>query len=370
MNYVGIDLHKKSISVCVVDQARKVLRREKFPCREEVILAFFQSLGPFQAVVEATASYQWLWKLLVPIAQRLVLAHPGKMRIIAESTRKSDKLDAQVLAEFLAMDLICPAHRPSDRQQELRRLVRHRIELVRDRGKLQTRIRWMVANYNLDRTSMFSLQGQAWLRSIEVCSADRFAINQLLDTWKHLTEQIRAVESELAEIERKSPAQEKEARRLLRSVPGIGTTIANVFLAEVGDVSRFSSSKKVAAYVGLAPARRESAGKSKELAITKQGSRWLRWAMIQAAWLAVRHSIYWRSVFEKLAQRKGSKKAIVAIARRLLVVMYRVLRTAQPYDIMRIQAPGRSPTTSKEKDHGRPATKISRGEQMPKMVVS
>src|SRR5262249_36862475 len=107
MLYVGIDLHKKTITLCVVNQQRQVIGRRRLLCVEPAkIRQYFAQLGPFVAVVEATASYEWLWQLLEPLAQRLVLAHPKKLRIIAESTRKSDQLDAQVLAEFLALDMI------------------------------------------------------------------------------------------------------------------------------------------------------------------------------------------------------------------------------------------------------------------------
>ena len=127
MVYVGIDLHKKTIVLCVVDQQRVVQTRKTLACAEpKKIVAFFHSLGEFQAVVEATASYEWLWQLLEPLARRLVLAHPKKLRIIAESRRKSDRIDAQVLAEFLARGEIPESYRPTPRQRQHRVLVRHR----------------------------------------------------------------------------------------------------------------------------------------------------------------------------------------------------------------------------------------------------
>jgi transposase len=139
MRYVGIDLHKRSITVCVVDQDRNVLQTRRFACADTArIDAFFAGLGPFQAVVEATASYEWLWQRLEPLAARLVLAHPGKLRVIAESTRKSDKLDARVLAEFLARDMIPPAYRPTPRQREHRALVRQRQFLQKQRTQLRS----------------------------------------------------------------------------------------------------------------------------------------------------------------------------------------------------------------------------------------
>jgi hypothetical protein len=105
--YVGIDLHKRAITLCVVKQDRTIVARKTLLRAEpEKIREFLAGLGAFQAVVEVTASSQGLWELLEPLAERLVLAHPKKLRIIAESTRKSDRLDAQVLAEFLALDMI------------------------------------------------------------------------------------------------------------------------------------------------------------------------------------------------------------------------------------------------------------------------
>jgi transposase len=130
VNYVGIDLHKKTIVLCVMNQDRKVTGRKTFACcQAEAVREFFAGLGPFRAVVEATASYEWLVELIEPLAEKVVLAHPGKLRVIAESAKKTDKLDAAVLAEFLARDMIPEAFRPTDRQRQHRAMVRHRQHL-------------------------------------------------------------------------------------------------------------------------------------------------------------------------------------------------------------------------------------------------
>jgi transposase len=127
MNFIGVDLHKKSITVCVVDQNRKVLARRTINCKETTeIVDFFRKFRPFKVVVEATASYPWFVELVEPLAERVVLGNPKKLRVIAESTRKTDRLDAQVLAEFLALDMIPEAYQPTPRQREHRALVRHR----------------------------------------------------------------------------------------------------------------------------------------------------------------------------------------------------------------------------------------------------
>lgn len=332
MFYVGIDLHKKTITVCVVNQQRQVLKQQTFLCcQPETIRAFFADLGPFQAVVEATASYEWLWQLLEPLAQRLVLAHPKKLRIIAESTRKSDKLDAKVLAEFLALDMIPQAYRPTPRQRQHRILVRQRWYLRRQTTSVKNKIRRILSNYNADRKDLFHDEGLEFLASVKVSPADRLVLNQLRALWECLEDQRLALDKALVAFAKKAPAVEAEARAVLESIPGIGVVTVDIVLSEVGDVGRFRSEKRVTAYAGLAPGQRESAGHSKEMGITKEGSRLLRWALVEAAWRLVRHSRHWQTVYEQLQKRRGKKKAIVAVARRLLGVMVALLRSGQRY---------------------------------------
>ena len=145
MYYVGVDLHKQSISLCVVelvDRKRKVIERRRFRCdQEEQIADYFASLGEYQLVVEATASYEWFVQLVEPTADRVVLAHPGHLRVIAQSKRKTDKLDAQTLAEFLALIRSPEAWRPTPRVRQHRALVRHRQYVVQRRTSVKNKIR-------------------------------------------------------------------------------------------------------------------------------------------------------------------------------------------------------------------------------------
>ena len=126
MHFIGVDLHKKTLSVCVLVREagqRRIVARRSLRCDQpEELRAFFAAMAPFELTVEATSSYEWLVQLVEPLAQRIVLAHPKKLRVIAESTKKTDKLDAQTLAEFLALDMIPSAHRPSSRLREHRSL--------------------------------------------------------------------------------------------------------------------------------------------------------------------------------------------------------------------------------------------------------
>src|SRR5207245_3085714 len=119
-------------------------------------------------------------RLLEPLAERIVLAHPKKLRVIAESTRKSDKIDARLLAEFLALDMIPQAYRPTPRQREHRVLVRHRCYLQRRITSIRNKIRRILSDYNADRPDLFSGEGRAYLAQLKLSESDRFAVQQLL----------------------------------------------------------------------------------------------------------------------------------------------------------------------------------------------
>lgn len=331
--FVGVDLHKKLIVICVVDQDRRVLSTQRFTNTETVrMAAWFKSLGEFELVLEATASYEWFIQLTEPLAQRVVLAHPRKLRIIAESTRKSDKVDARLLAEFLALDMIPPAHRPTPRQRAHRKLVRQRFYVQSRITSVKNRLRHLAAEYNADRDDLFTAGGLKYLRNLPLDPTDRFLVQRRLRELKLYREELKAINQQIATFARKAPVIEAQQRKLLESVPAVGPVTRETFLAEVAGAERFNSAKKLTGYVGLAPGQRESAGKRKDLGITHAGSPILRWVLHQAAWQLVRRSPRWKETFEKLAARRGKKKAITAIARRLLCVMHAVIRSGRPYE--------------------------------------
>lgn len=330
--FIGVDLHKKTIVICVVNQAYRVLERRRFACGEtEAIAAWFAGQGSFEVVVEATANYEWFVQLVEGHARRVVLAHPGKLRVIAESTRKNDQIDAHVLADFLARGMIPAAYRPTPRQREHRRLVRHRYQMQGRITSLKCRIRHILSDYNADRRDVFTREGRAYAAGLKLLAADRFVLEELWLSLEHYEQRLAAADKALREFARRDPPAEKRTRRLLNSISGVGVVTSDVFLAETADVRRFGSQKKLTAYAGLAPGQRESAGKRKDLGITHRGSRLLRWVLVQAAWQLVRRDGHWQRIFEALVKRRGKKKAIVAVARRLLCLMMALVVSDRPY---------------------------------------
>jgi transposase len=164
-----------------------------------------------------------------------------------------------------------------------------------------------------------------------VVEADRFVLDQLIAEWHAYTKQLDEADKRLAAFAQQAPVKEAEARALLDTIPCVGPVTIDVVVSELGDIRRFRSQKKVCAYAGLVPGQRESAGRTRELSITKEGSRLMRWVLVQAAWRLVNKTARWGRIFEGLVKRRGKKKAIVAVARRLRCVMASMLQSGRRY---------------------------------------
>jgi transposase len=337
MNFIGTDLHKKSITLCVMDEKLKVLARKTVYCDQtDQLVEFCGQFRPFKIAVEATASYLWFVELLTPLAEEIVLANPSKLRVIAESIKKTDRLDAQILAEFLARGQIPRAYMPTPRQRQHRALVRHRQYLRERMTSVRCKIRHILADYNSDRKDLFSAKaGWSYIKGVRLSDADAFVIKQLWTEWEEHQVRLLSLTGKIKAFIAKAPQREAEARRIVKSAPGVGEVTAEVVLSEIGDVNRFRNAKTVCAYAGLVPRVRQTGGKkSLDLPITKQGSGLLRWALVEAAWRLVGTSPQWAAFFARLRKRSGSKRAIVAVARKLLCVLYAMLKTSTPYRIL------------------------------------
>lgn len=188
-----------------------------------------------------------------------------------------------------------------------RRLVRLRDQTVRRVAAARVQLRRLLADYNLDFPELFTKEGMRRLKKLPLSDVDHFAAEQLLQRWRFLKVQQQSIERQLRQFIDASPLWEQEQRALLHSIPAVGFVTAEVVLAELADIRRFRCQKQVVAYAGLAPGRRESAGKRKELHLEKSGSKLLRKTLVEAAWRLVGRSPRWCGVYERLTMRMGRK---------------------------------------------------------------
>jgi transposase len=307
----------------------KILCKDTSKLREVL-----QSFVPFKITVEATIGFDWFASLASEFAERVVIAHPGKMRVIAESTRKTDKIDARILADFLAHDMIPEAWRPTDRVRQHRSLVRRRRKLSSRVTSIRNTIRAILTRYNLDRKDLFTLPGRKAALKLNLLPAEIFIVEDLFEDLKAAEDRLKKIEIFLLSFALQAPQAEKEARAVLATFPQMGPITADTILAELGDWQRFRNTKSVIAFAGLDPGVRESDEKRKNLKLSKEGSPLLRWIMIQLAQRLKTRSPRWKNIYARLEANAGKKKATCALARRLLVVIYAMLRDMKAYQLL------------------------------------
>jgi transposase len=332
-NNLGIDVGKRKCRIAVKDTEGNILDEFFFgndlDGRTRLVEAA-QKYSPCRAVLESTGN-MWIkiHDTLEESGIKTKVANPYKTRIIAEARIKSDKLDARILADLLRADLIYESYVPPKEFREKRALVRHRVALTRNRTMLENRIHSLLDKYDYatDLTDMFGKSGLQWLKSLQLSPIDKVIMNTSLAAIENINCQIDVVSKEICKY-----AWDSEDVRIILSMTGIGIFSAMLISAEIVDIRRFQTPWKLVSYAGLAPGTRESAGKTKKGHITKQGSSWLRWTMVQCAQVAARHDPRMKAFYERLRSRKGSAKALTAVAKEMLVIIWYMLTRRQLYN--------------------------------------
>jgi transposase len=323
--YVGIDVHRKRSQVAVIDQAGEVLANRNVPNGTETILGVIGGLPPgTPAAFEAAFGWGWLVELLEDYGFDPHLVHPLQCKAIASARLKNDKVDAAILAQLLRADLLPEAWIAPPAVRQLRALLRHRAQLVRLRTLLRNRIHAVLADHGQDRPSgCWSGPGRAWLAALKLPAVSREVIEDDLALIDAIQVPIDRLDCEVRQRGRSDPRV-----KVLTQLPGVGPFTAMVILAEVGDVSRFGSARKLAAWAGLTPTVRGSDRTVRHGHISKQGSAWLRWILCEAAQTAKRHPDFAAS-YAAIARRRGKKIATTAIARKLLTRAWHLLTDAE-----------------------------------------
>jgi transposase len=275
------------------------------------------------AAFEAAFGWGWLVQLLEDYGFDPHLVHPLQCKAIASARLKNDKVDAAILAQLLRADLLPEAWIAPPAVRQLRALLRHRAQLVRLRTLLRNRIHAVLADHGHGRPEgCWSGPGRQWLASLELPAVSREVIEDGLALIDVLQEPIDRLDWEVHQHARADPRV-----KVLTQLPGVGVFTALVLPAEIGDITRFGSARKLASWAGLTPTVRGSDRTVRHGHISKQGSVWVRWVLCEAAQTAKRHPQFAAS-YQDIARRRGKKIATTAIARKLLTRAYHLLTDA------------------------------------------
>lgn len=334
MEHCGIDLHNKSSELCVVDEAGAVSERARIPTTERALRRWFGGREGMRICVEASGISPWVARLLTELGHEVVVANAQRVRLIAESTLKNDTVDAETLARLVRMDpaLLSPIRHRKEETQRLRGMLRVRRSLVNSRTACLNTARGLLRSFG------YRMPGQRPERLARALTTGKVPeelsglVAPLVATALELDEKVQALDQEVIEAGRAFPEVER-----FQQVPGVGPLVALAYVLCIEDPGRFRSSRDIPSFLGLRPRMRESAERSHFGSITRQGDAEMRRLLVQAAHgcLRSRQDSDLKRWAEQLAGRIGKKKAVVALARKLAVVLHHLWVSGEDYQALR-----------------------------------
>jgi transposase len=327
MLYVGLDIHTKHIAVCVLSQIGQVVQRARVRGIDEMLRILKGLPDRFEVCYEASCGYGHFHDLLRPLAARVVVAHPGQLRLIFRSKNKNDRNDAERLAKLLYLGEAPAVHVPSLDVRTWRELINCRTQVIAKRTRAKNTLRALLRGAGVvppKNPGLWTKKGLAWLSQLDLPTASQqLRRDLLLEEIEALNRQVRRIEQELNRRAQQTPAVAR-----LRSIPGVGIRTAEAVAAFLDDPHRFRHAKAVGRYFGLVPCQDQSGDKNRLGHITREGPPVVRQLVAEAAWQAVRRSPTVRAFFERTQRGDPQRKkiALVATAHYLVRVMWALLK--------------------------------------------
>jgi transposase len=278
--------------------------------------------------LEATTNTWAVVDIVAPYVHRVVVSNPLRTKAIAQAKIKTDKIDAEVLAQLLRCDYLPDVWTPDQGTRRLRQLVTIRTSLICDRTRIKNRIQSLLAGrlIRCPYATLFAQRTLAWLRALDLDADDRAVLDSQLRLLETVEREIALVDERLQRI-----AHGEQKVRLLMTLPGVSHATAVALLAAIGTVSRFRDGDHAASYLGLVPTTRQSANRCYHGRISKAGNTHARWMITQGMQHMAKHPGPLGSFFRRIARRKTRQVAVIATARKLVTIAYLMLKNNEPY---------------------------------------
>lgn len=320
MNHVAMDVHDEYSQVCVMNQAREILMEAKIPTTRQALNDFFRQREKSMVIYEAGPHALWISELLGSLGHETIACHARRVRLIAESRNKNDRVDAEVLARLSLSDLelIKPIQQRSRQTLDQRSIVHARAALVETQKRLRTMLRGMVKPFGV-RLATGKKRALAELATAKLPEHAAQSIDAILKTLSVLAEQIQKLTERVEQLADSHPAAAR-----LQTIPGVGPLVSLSYIHAIEDPARFSRTD-IGPYLGLTPSNRSSAGKKlapKEKG--RPGDPYVRSLLVQSAWTLMnsRSQSDLARWGRRLSERIGGKKAAIALARKIATLMH------------------------------------------------
>ena len=332
-HYIGLDVHKKTVSYCIKQADGKIIEENKLLSRRDVLRRWAQQQSkPWIGAMEATLFSGWIYDTLKPYAVRLEMGHPARMKAIGASKKKSDKLDARTVADLLRANLLPACYVAPPELRELRRCLRYRATVVRQSVRMKNKISGLLmeagAPYNKQRLH----GGKYFHHLLETLEEVPDSVKDLLRMSRSLLEMFESAQKRLVQGLLIHPRLAARVERLM-TIPGVGQITALTWALEIADPHRFGNGGDVISYCGWTAALRCSADKQQRGPISKQRNAWLQTTLIEAAKLTPRWNRQLHQLYQREAQRGHANRATLEVARKLALYLLAVDRSGQPFRI-------------------------------------
>jgi len=332
--FIGVDHHKQVSVMTVLDEDGRELKNGRVLNLRKNLGRFLEGYHPFTAVLEAGRSSYVMADLLRELGGDVKMANPVQVKAIAHARIKTDKRDSRTLAMLLRVGLIPEIYQRGEWNRRAQRVMRIRAYWTRKQTEVKNKIRALLAQQEEDvrlevekrERGLFSVRGLEFLAELSLEGQDKMVLDDLVQGYKEAQAHIKKSDG----LVRVLYGEIEEASRI-DSVPGFATTLSVLVAVEIADVKRFSRPADLHSYAGVIPSTYSSGERTVHGHITKQGSAWLRWAVLEAVYPAIKRDLELRALYLRLARRKGANIAKIAVARRLLTIIYRLLTEKRDY---------------------------------------
>jgi len=331
MIYLGIDYHKNYSYCTALNDSGQEKIDFKVSNTRECYQKMISKLGtPCHAVVETTYNWTVPYSMLEELGVKVKLANSAKLRVIAESQIKTDAKDSYILAELLRSNLIPEVFVPPKKVLQVKNILRHRLFLVRLKTQIKNRIHILLMRNHIKNpglSDLFGKKGRRFLDNIKIKEPDSTLLAKHLNALDYISQEIYSTEALLGKY-----LKNNEYSKLLQTIPGFGKTLSALVALEICDIKRFRNPSKLSAYAGLVPSTHASGGHIFHGHLLRGANKYLRWAFIEAAWKSQVASPYCRALYYRIRKKRGPNVAIVALARRLSEIVYKILRDKRAYE--------------------------------------
>jgi transposase len=327
----------------VLDEDGQERKNGRVPNFRRDVDRFLDGCRPFTAVLEAGRSSYVMADLLRELGGEVKIANALQVKAIAHARIKTDKRDSRMLAHLLRADLIPEVYQRKEWNRRAQRVIRLRAYWVRKQTEVKNKIRVLLAQQREEvrlavekrESGLFSSKGIEFVAELPLESREKEILRDLVQGYEEIQTHIKKSDGLVNTLY----GEMEEAPRI-DTVPGFGKTLSVLVAVEIADVKRFPRAADLHSYAGLIPSTHSSGERTYHGSITKQGSSWLRWAALEAVYPAVKKDLVLRTMYGRLARRKGPNVAKIAVARRLLTIIYRILTEKRDYipDVMKQSA--------------------------------